>query len=159
MTPGEVALLEVGRIVKPHGIRGEVTVVLSTDRVERVAEGAVLQSPKGPLTVQRSRPHQGAFVVKFDVIADRNAAEGWRNVVLRAAPLDVDDDVIWIHELFGATVVTPDGRTHGTVVGVEENPASDLLVLDSGTLVPLVFVTSVTPNDVIEIDPPEGLLP
>jgi 16S rRNA processing protein RimM len=157
MTTGDVALLEVGRIIKPHGIRGEVVVLLSTDRTERVAEGVVLQTKKGPLTIRRSRPHLGAHVVQFAEIADRNAAELWRNIVLQAEPLDVDDDVIWIHELFGAAVVTPDGRTRGTVVAVEENPASDLLVLDSGVLVPLVFVTSVVANDVIEVDPPEGL--
>ena len=157
MDAGQPALLEVGRIIKPHGIRGEVTVFLSTDRAERVAVGTVLSSPKGDLTVLKSRPHQGAYVVAFDRIADRNAAETWRGTVLSAAPIDGEDDTIWIHELFGAAVVTPDGRTRGTVVGVEENPASDLLVLDNGALVPLVFVTAIVPNAVIEIDPPEGL--
>jgi 16S rRNA processing protein RimM len=62
-----------------------------------------------------------------------------------------------VHELIGATAVLVDGTEVGTVDGVEANPASDLLVLDSGALVPVVFVTAHEPGRVT-IDPPEGLL-
>ena len=58
---------------------------------------------------------------------------------LRAEPLD-DPEALWVHDLVGAEVATPDGRTWGRVVGVLANPAHDLLELDSGTLVPVVFV-------------------
>jgi len=68
-----------------------------------------------------------------------------------------DDDVIWIDELFDAQVVSEDGQVFGTVVSVEENPASDIMVLDNGFLVPLAFVVEVVANERIVIDPPEGL--
>jgi 16S rRNA processing protein RimM len=75
---------------------------------------------------------------------------------LRAQPID-DPDALWVHELVGSRVVLPDGTDVGAIVELESNPASDLLVLDSGTLVPLVFVVSVS-GGVVTIDPPVGLL-
>jgi 16S rRNA processing protein RimM len=153
-------LLEVGKIVKAHGIKGDVLVLLSSDRVERLNPGSVLSTSRGDVTVTRSAIHQGAYIVKFAEIADRTAAEGWRNTVLSAEKLvddEEDDDVIWIDELFDAQVVSEDGQVFGTVVSVEENPASDIMVLDNGFLVPLAFVVEVVANERIVIDPPEGL--
>ena len=63
--------------------------------------------------------------------------------MLRAEPPeadDDDDDALWVHELIGAEVVDADGVDRGRVEAVLDNPASDLLVLDSGALVPLPFV-------------------
>ena len=128
---------------------------LVTDRTERVAPGAVLSAGERMLEVLTSRPHQGKWIVAFDGVLDRNGAEALRGVVLRAAPID-DPDVLWVHELVGSTVATVDGVTRGTVVAVEANPASDLLVLDSGALVPLRFVVETTPGRVV-VDTPEGL--
>jgi 16S rRNA processing protein RimM len=84
--------------------------------------------------------------------------EGWRGVVLRAEPTDdpVDEGTFWVHELVGAAVALVDGTAVGVVTEVESNPASDLLVLDSGALVPIVFVVDHGPGTVT-IDPPEGL--
>ena len=62
-----------------------------------------------------------------------------------------------MHELVGAQVLLADGTAVGTVVEVEANPASDLLVLDDGALVPVVFITAQAPGRVT-IDPPDGLL-
>ena len=148
-------LLEVGRITKPHGIKGEVIVRLISDRAERVAPGFVLQSDRGPLTVESSRPHQRDWIVAFEGVPDRNSAETMRGLVLRAEPLD-DPDVLWVHHLVGSRVVEKDGTDRGVVTAVEANPASDLLVLDSGALVPLTFVVSTEPGRVV-IDPPAGL--
>ena len=148
-------LLEVGRITKPHGIKGEVIVRLVSDRAERVAPGFVLQSDRGPLTVESSRPHQRDWIVAFEGVPDRNTAETMRGLMLRAEPLD-DPDVLWVHELVGSRVVETDGTDRGVVTAVEANPASDLLVLDSGALVPLTFVVSTEPGGVV-IDPPAGL--
>ena len=61
-----------------------------------------------------------------------------------------------MHELVGSTVVLADGNAVGTVTEVEANPAADLLVLDSGALVPVVFITAHEQGRVT-IDPPEGL--
>jgi 16S rRNA processing protein RimM len=65
--------------------------------------------------------------------------------------------VIWIHQLFGAEVYDGAGLLRGVVTDVEANPASDLLVLDSGALVPLAFVTKVDANRRIDVEVPEGL--
>jgi len=159
MDAGDRSLLEVGRIVKAHGIRGEVAVRLTADIPERVTPGSVFQTTRGPLTVERSKPFQQGYIVAFAGIADRNEAELLRGLILKAEPLDLDDDddVIWIDDLFNALVVSTDGVERGRVVEVEENPASDLLVLDSGILIPLTFVVEVEPNERIVVEAPEGL--
>jgi 16S rRNA processing protein RimM len=151
-------LLEVGRITKPHGVRGDVLVQLITERTERLAPGSVLQTPRGPLTVVSSSRHQDRWIVHFEGITDRDVAESWRGVVVQAEPIDDDegDDVLWVHELVGRQVALADGTAVGVITEVEANPASDLLVLDSGALVPVVFITDHA-GDHVTIDPPEGL--
>jgi len=150
-------LLEVGRIVKPHGIRGEVIVDLSTTRTERLDAGSVLSSDVGDLEVLYSSPHQHRWIVAFKGVEDRNRAEELRGTVLQAEPIDdEDDDTLWVHELVGALVYDVNGLLYGRVRAVEANPASDLLVLSQG-LVPLTFVVEQDGRCVI-IDPPEGLI-
>jgi 16S rRNA processing protein RimM len=138
-------------------LRGEVVVDLVTDRDERVAPGAVLSTDAGPLEVVTSRAHQGKWIVAFAGVTDREAAERLRGVVLRAAPLD-DPDALWVHDLIGATVVDRAGAPCGVVTAVQQNPAGDLLVLDTGALVPVRFVDGFDPDRRVVIDPPEGLL-
>ena len=152
-------MLEVGRIVKAHGIRGEVIVDLISNRPEeRLAPGSVLTTDRGDLEVRTATPHQGRWIVAFDGIPDRSTAETWRGVVLSAEPLaDEDDDTLWVHELIGSEVFDLGGRSYGPVEAVEANPASDLLVLSGDRLVPLVFVKTRLPGRVV-IDPPAGLL-
>jgi 16S rRNA processing protein RimM len=150
-------LLDVGRVVRAHGLRGEVVVDLWTDRVERLAPGSVLSSDAGDLEVRSSRTHQGRHLVELAGVGDRDGAEALRGVVLRAPPLD-REGVLWVHELVGAEVVTPDGTVLGRVEAVEANPASDLLVLDGGGLVPLRFVTGHLPGERVTVDVPEGLV-
>ncbi len=150
--------LEVGRIVKAHGIRGEVIVDLITNRPDlRLAPGSVLSSDRGELEVLTSTPHQNRWIVAFRGVEDRNTAETYRDVVLRAEPVEGDDDTLWVHELIGSEVFDLEGRSYGPVEAVEANPASDLLVLSGDRLVPLVFVKIRLPGRVV-IDPPPGLL-
>lgn len=162
----------MGRIAKPHGLRGDVVVRLTTDRAERLETGSRLLATVGPypprsadlsgwLTVVSARPHQDRFVVKFEGLNDRNDAERWHGAVLRAEPLS-DPDAVWVHELIGSAVVTTDGRECGLVEVVIDNPASDLLQLEDGKLIPLVFLvdgpTEREGRRVVVIDPPDGLL-
>ncbi len=147
----------MGRITKPHGVRGDVLVQLHTERVERLDPGSVLSTDRGPLTVVSSSRHQDRWIVHFDGWTDRDQVETWRGIVLRAEPVDDDDDdVLWVHELVGCEVALADGTRVGVVTEVEANPASDLLVLDSGALVPVIFVTAAN-ADRVTIDPPDGL--
>ena len=153
-----MTLLEVGRITKAFGLRGEVLVALSSDRTSRLDPGSVLTTERGELTVVSSARHADRWIVQFAGITDRDTAETWRGVVLQAAPIEDDDeDALWVYELIDATVRLPDGTSVGTVAEVQANPASDLLVLDNGALVPVVFITEHRPGEVT-IDPPEGLL-
>jgi 16S rRNA processing protein RimM len=148
--------LEIGRIARPHGLRGEVVVVLVTDRLERLAPGSVLDADGRTLTVTASRAHQRNHIVSFDGVSDRDAAEALQGATLRAPAID-DRDELWVHQLIGARVVTVDGTDVGVVDTVEANPASDMLVLDGGALVPVGFVVEQRDDTTVVIDPPDGL--
>ena len=152
-------LLDVGRITKPHGVRGDVLVHLTSDLTSRLDPGSRLDTDRGPLTVVSASPHHDRWIVRFRELGDRTDAETWRGLVLRAEASDepVDEGAFWVHDLVGAEVTLVDGTAVGTVREVESNPASDLLVLDSGALVPVVFVVDQGPGR-LTIDPPEGLL-
>jgi 16S rRNA processing protein RimM len=149
----------VGRIGKAHGLRGEVVVSLTTSETSRVSPGSTLLADGRPLVVQSSRPHQTKWVTAFEGITSREAAEALRGTVLFAeGVVDDDPEALWVHELIGARVVDADDVERGVVESVLANPASDLLVLDNGALVPLRFVTGWRSRpEVIEIDPPVGL--
>ena len=138
-------------------MRGDVLVQLTTERTERLDPGTVLHTDRGELTVERSSPHKDRWIVHFAGLEVREAADAWRGVVLRAEAVDGESDELWVHELIGSAVALPDGTPVGTVDEVHANPAADLLVLDSGALVPVVFITDRT-DGTLTIDPPEGLL-
>ena len=142
--------------MKPHGLKGEVVVELTTNRTERLDAGTVLHGPDGPFRVLRSSRHQHRWIVAFEGVTGREAADALRGTVLSAEALD-DPDELWVHQLVGAEVVDAAGAGHGRVVAVEANPASDLLVLEGGALVPLRFVVERRAGQVV-VDPPAGLL-
>jgi 16S rRNA processing protein RimM len=148
-------LLEVGRITKPHGLRGEVVVKLSSDRTARLDAGSTLTSTRGELVVRAARSHQDRWIVAFDGCTTREHAEELRGLVLLAEAVD-DPDELWVHRLVGAEVVTTAGETVGRCTGVIANPAADLIELDGGALVPVVFVVDHDADRVV-IDPPDGL--
>lgn len=131
--------------------------LLTSERTERLEPGSVLETDRGPLTVVSSSRHQDRWIVQFAGFADRDQAETWRGVALEAEPKgDEDDGVLWVHELVGRGVLLTDGTQVGVITEVEANPASDLLVLDSGALVPVVFVIG-NEGGQVTIDPPDGL--
>ena len=83
----------VGRVVRPHGIRGEVVVVPGTDRPdERFARGARLhRSTGGDLVVRAARPHGDRWLVSLAGVSTRDQAEGLRGVVRALVPVvDLD---------------------------------------------------------------------
>ncbi|MGA7418111.1 MAG: ribosome maturation factor RimM [Acidimicrobiales bacterium] len=157
--PGDAVppLLQVGTIVKPHGLRGDVIVALSTNRQERVAAGSTLFGEGATeYRVVRSSPHKGRWIVTFEGCNGIDAAAALRGTDLFAPPLD-DPDVLWVHDLVGSEAVDTEGTVLGTVESVQANPASDLLVLSGGALVPLRFVVSNDPGVRVTIDAPDGL--
>ena len=149
-------MLEIGRITSPHGVGGDVNVVLTSNRTERLDRGSVLSIPSGPMTVISARPHKNGFIVKFEGVNFRDQSEALRNTVLSAEPID-DPDELWIHELFDAMVIDQGDESRGRVARVLENPASDILELDTGHLVPVQFIVSYEPGVEIRVDVPDGL--
>lgn len=149
-------LLEVGRIGKAHGLQGEVSVHLITNVVERLSSGSVLfLEDEREIIVRLSKPYKQNFLVFFEGITSRSLAEQLVGKKLFATPID-DPDIIWVHEVIGSEVVDETGEHRGKVVAVESNPASDLLVLDNGSLVPLVFVVD-HKEKVVHVEVPDGL--
>ena len=158
--PGEIEVV-VGRIGKPHGIRGEVTLDVRTDEPDRrFAPGTTLraEAPAGAdrrpasLTVARARWHQSTLLVTFEELADRNAAEAARGTVLHATigPDDMpeDPDEYYDHQLVGLDVVDLDGTHLGQVKALVHGSAQDLLTVRTpdgrDTLVP--FVSALVPE-------------
>lgn len=129
--------LVVGRITRPHGVRGEVSVEVHTDEPERrFAVGSVLvtdPAEAGPLTVASARWHTGRLLVGFTGITDRNQAEDLRGIWLtldsaQAGSSD-DPDEFHDHELIGLAVVTVSGEPVGRVTDVRHF-GQDLLVIE-----------------------------
>jgi 16S rRNA processing protein RimM len=155
-------LLEIGHIARPHGLRGEVVVDLVSTVEDRLAPGSRLEYQGGELVVERSQalpgkpsPRGGRWLVQFAGVASRDQAEALAGATLRAEPLEGAEG-LWVHQLVGSEVVDQAGEARGKVAAVEANPASDLLVLESGALVPLRFVVAAGPGK-LTVDAPEGL--
>lgn len=130
--------VEIGRVVKPHGIRGEVGVLLhqpQSDLLEHVTDVTVHTANSGarPMSVERVSKMGQGYRVKFAGIDDRDAAERLRDAMLsvpRAALPPIEDDEDYLIDLVGATVLGPDGSTYGMVVEVLTYPSVDAIVIE-----------------------------
>lgn len=167
--------LMVGRVVRPHGVHGEVAIEVHTDDPElRLAAGAVLATEPaavGPLTIASARWHSGRLLAQFRDCHDRNEAENLRGVLLLVDSDDlsdpVDPDEFRDYQLIGLSVVTPDGQDVGEVSDVLHH-GQDLLVVRghgrrAGAEILIPFVAAIVGTIDLEarqlhIDPPPGLL-
>jgi 16S rRNA processing protein RimM len=151
----------VGRIGKPHGLRGDVTVDVRTDEPDRrFAVGSMLRaeaprgshSPLRALTVAATKWHQSVLLVRFEEIPDRNAAEAARGILLHAdIPADAtpdDPDEFYDHQLIGLAAYDVSGAALGEVTGLVHGGAQDLLTVRTpdgrDALVP--FVKALVPE-------------
>jgi 16S rRNA processing protein RimM len=161
-------LVVVGRIGKAHGLRGDVGVEPWTDDPElRFAPASELATASGSLTVAAARVQSGRWVVRFEGIEDRTAAEALRGTQLlmpaSARPPLTDPDDFYDSDLIGLAARRPDGEPIGPVTDVVHGPAGDFLVVvvdDRDRLVP--FVAAIVPTvDVaggfLVVDAPDGL--
>jgi 16S rRNA processing protein RimM len=168
--------LVVGRVGRPHGLRGELTVQVHTDDPDlRFAAGSVLATEpaeRGPLTISSSRWHSGRLLVSFAGCADRAMAEDLRGTLLVMDSAEVgptaDPDEFHDYQLIGLEVVTVTGDPVGAVADVLHQGQNLLVVRPAPDqagheeiLVP--FVAALVPEvDVkagrLVIDPPPGLL-
>ncbi len=162
----------VGLVGRPHGVRGAVTVhPRSDDPQARFAPGSVVSTDPagpGPLTVAESRASGPVWVVTFDGIPDRTAAEALRGVELTvdaaALPEPDDPEEFYDHQLIGLAVLDQDGHELGTVTGVLHPPAAPVLEVrrpgGGEELVP--FVAAIVPEvDIaagrLVVKPPDGM--
>jgi 16S rRNA processing protein RimM len=169
--------LVVGRVVKAHGVRGELVVEVRTDDPDnRFAAGSTLTGkpptggPAREYTIESSRAHGARLLVRLAGVVDRDAADAMRGILFVVDSADLppieEPDEFYDHQLEGLVVRTVDGRDVGKVAEVLHTAAGELLAVrgpdgTSETLIPFVaaIVTSVSLADkLIEIDPPNGLL-
>lgn len=159
----------VGRIVRPHGVRGEVVVEVRTDDPEeRFRPGVEYATPNGALRAETVRWHQGRPMLTLAGVRGRDAAEALRGTLLS---LDVDPaedletDEFHDTDLIGLAVVTVDGEQVGTVAAVDHGPAYESLVVKRRGTHPLSipFVDEMIDGvdldaGTVVVDPPPGLL-
>jgi 16S rRNA processing protein RimM len=165
-------LVTVGRIGRPHGVRGDVVVGVRTDEPElRFAKGSRLDTDPagvGPLVVAAIKWHSGELLVRFEGIADRDAAAelrgAWLTVDAATIPPPEDPEEFRDTDLIGMSVRTVDGSVVGTVDDVLHSGQDVLVVKASdGRNVMVPFVLPLVPevnvsSGYLVIDPPEGLL-
>jgi len=167
--------LVVGRLRKPHGLKGDVTLFpLTDDPALAFAPGRSVwlvgldgETVAGPLTIERSRSYHREWLVKFAGADGREAIDPWRGLFL-AAPADQlappKDDEVYLHELDGFSVRLPDETPLGLVSAVYELP-SGLMIEVQGPkrefLLPYrkEFVAQVDrAGRRLVVTPPEGLV-
>ena len=167
----------VGRIGRPHGVRGLVTVEVRTDDPDlRFAPGAVLltePAERGPLTVVDKRWHSGTLLLQLaapsgEVYGLRETVDALRNTMLvvpvAELPQIEEPDSYYDHQLVGLAVRLTDDSVVGEVTAVRHE-AQDLLVVRRAAggeaLIPFVAAIVPTvdvPGGFLVVDPPEGLL-
>jgi len=167
--------LTVGRVVKAHGITGEVVVDVRTDDPElRFAPGATLHvrktgAPQRDYVVETARPHGARLLVRLAGVGDRDGADALRGSVFVVDSADLppitEADTYYDHQLEGLLVRAGAGEEIGTVTEVLHTAAGELLAIKRTDgrelLVPFVaaFVPSVSlAEQTLVIDPPDGLL-
>jgi len=167
--------LTVGRVVKAHGISGELVVDVRTDDPElRFARGATLHArksgaPQRDYVIEAARPHGVRLLVRLVGVSDRDSADALRGslFVVDSAELPpiTEPDTYYDHELEGLAVRDTSGESVGTVTEVLHTAAGELLAIKRTDgrelLVPFIaaFVPSVSVAEgTVVIDPPEGLL-
>ncbi len=129
-----------------------------TNQPDRFGAGAEFWIDDRRVVIATSRPHQGGYLVRFEGVDDRNGADALRGATLTADPVGAPPDgEVWVHDVIGKAVHDRADTRLGEVVAVEANPAHDMLVLDTGPLIPMVFVVDVG-DDGIVVDLPDGLL-
>ncbi|SFX05070.1 16S rRNA processing protein RimM [Thermoactinomyces sp. DSM 45891] len=172
----EVEFLKVGRFLGTHGIRGEVKLLSETDFPEdRFAPGQVLMLQHAtltaplPLTVERSRPHKNAYLVKFREWDNINQAEPFKGgtFVVPATDvvsLDTEAGEYYFKDIISCEVVTTEGRRVGKVKEILTLPANDVWVVatEDGNEILLPYIDDIV-NEIdvaskqITIDWMEGL--
>ena len=132
---GEPVYLAVGKLRRPHGIRGEMVMEVLNDFPERFRPGAVVYvGPRRlPLTIRSVRPFQDMLLIAFEGYNDRDQVSIFRNHLVtvpahEAPPLEEGE--YYYHELLGLRVFTEEGQLLGTLVEILETGANEVYIVE-----------------------------
>jgi len=163
----------VGGVVKPHGIRGEFCIKSHADSPSLFGRVAALFLQKGegapePFVVRAWREHKDLVLLKLEGVDDRDRADALRGrtvLVLEEDLPELEDGEHYLYQMIDCRVVLEDGTDIGVLTGFYETGEQDTWVIVNGDgaeiLLPAVpeFVLDIDlDEEVITIDPPEGLL-
>jgi 16S rRNA processing protein RimM len=127
--------LVIGRITRPHGVRGEVRVKVHTDLPERfgwLERVFVGDAPPVPMAVENARMNKEWVILKLAGIDDRDAADGLREAWLQvpeAEAIPLEEGEVYLYQLIGLAVREADGRELGRLEEIIETPANDVYVV------------------------------
>ncbi|HET7577865.1 MAG TPA: ribosome maturation factor RimM [Bacillales bacterium] len=131
--------LDVGKITKPHGLKGEVRVLATTDFPdERFAEGNMLYLQRGkgeaptPLVIETRRRHKQFELLRFEGYPNINDVESWKGARLKVPEdelVSLEEDEFYYHEIIGCLVVTEEGEELGKIKEIIETGANDVWVV------------------------------
>lgn len=125
-------LIKVGQVSSPQGIKGEVNVYPYTDELERFSqfESVILDGKK--LAIEKVRYAKNMAVIKLEGVDDRNASEKLRgkDLFIRRENLpEQPEDVYFIQDLIGMSVMNEAGCYVGELVEVNQNSAQDIYII------------------------------
>ena len=163
--------LVVGRVIKPHGVHGDLVVEIITDFPERLADGTEFglgeDTPETFHEVHRIRFHKRRWLLSVNGLRGRDAAEAWRGRCLFLPEQSLDElpeGFFYEHHLVGLACVSPGGDDLGEIRGVDQGPGQRRLVIKRGRreflvpYVPEIVVDVDLEKGVVTIDAPPGLL-
>ena len=147
-------LLEVGKIINTHGLRGEVKVIPWTDTPDVFEDLETLYLKNNDvLTISSVKYQKNNLIVKFKELGDINEAEKLKNQVLyaeRSALGELPEGVYYIADLIGLSVRKESGEGVGKIKDVLQTGANDIYVVAregaKDLLVPVI------PNVVLSVD-------
>ncbi len=125
----------VGRILKPHGLKGEIRVEAFNPAAPNLQPGRTVYINSVRSKILRARADRGAWIVQVSGFSGRDAVEGLRGLLLEARDADVsrdDADSYFIHELIGLRVITNTGEELGRISEVLQSGAADVYVIRDG---------------------------
>lgn len=130
----EPEYLIVGRVVRPHGVRGDIAMKIMTDYPERLTdiETLYIGPDVEPYIIERVRSHKIGLLIKFKEINSRDEAEALRDQfvyvhISNAIPLEEGE--YYLYELEGIRVVTDEGEELGTLTDYIETGANDVYIV------------------------------
>ena len=126
--------VSVGRVGRPHGLRGDFVVERASEAPERFAVGARVYAAREPATVVESKRSGNRLVIRLNRAVERGSA-----LELPQSELPPPDEgSFYAFQLVGLAVKEEGGRDLGRVAEIEPGVANDVLRLDSGVALPLV---------------------